>query len=199
MSRIDHHPSREDLLAFCGGARLGRLDEARCYRWLRDQRAYDRDLAPQIAERLGPHCDRTARRYSQVLQMPGEIQQGYDRGDLTLQRVGQIWHLDQDMWTEIAKRIGNGEDAARVVDEIVAAERGARPPIKQRKRPDRALGAIVACLARELPHIESGGIDRIPLYSSDSSSAAILERFAKIAGKLLARPREKPAKRQRAA
>jgi len=198
MSRTDH-PNRNELLAFVGGARLGRLDEARCYRWLRDQRANDRDLAPQIAARLGAHCDRTARRYIQVLRMPDAIQASYDRGDLTLHRISQIWHLGRAAWAEIAKRISAGEDPAKVADAIVGAEQCARPPIKQHKNPVRALSAIVACIARELPHLEIGDIDRIPLYSSGSPAAATMEGFVKIAQKLLARPREKTSKRQRAA
>jgi len=100
---------------------MGRLAFARCYRrltWLtprKNRRAdLEGDLRDVIAAKLGG-SGRNAERYLHVLDAPIEVQQAFDRGDVSLVQASRVSGLGPDVQERIATMIRDGEDPKKAI------------------------------------------------------------------------------------
>jgi ParB-like chromosome segregation protein Spo0J len=116
---------------------VGGLVRARCLQRLKDielsQPLSERrkhlvgDLRDVIARKLG--CKgRNADRYLKVLETPVEVQNAFDRGELSLVNAGRVAGLAREDQEAIAARIGAGDSPKAVVAETFCKEKRRPPP-----------------------------------------------------------------------
>lgn len=104
-------------------------------------------LKKSIAEQLGM-TDRNVGRYILLLKAPMEVQEAFDRGELTLTDAGRVGLLNPRAQQLVGERIADGESAKEVVKEALAKGKGDEDGVR------RPLCRLIGALQREVPQLK---------------------------------------------
>jgi len=134
------------------------LGKARCIRSLlelesgRQASSFGYQQRERLKETVGEQLSMTVRnvnRYLKILESPTEVQEAFDRGDVTLVDAGKVAGLVRNDQQEIARRIADGESAKSVIKEFL------RPDNNGTKQVGRSAGRLFRSLKREVPELKT--------------------------------------------
>jgi len=137
---------------------LSPLVRAKCIKELVEleqggRRSSQEEIKKRVGQQLGL-SPRSVNRYLLVLATPLAVQRAFDRGELTLINAGKVALLKKPAPSEIARRIENGEKAATVVAEHLAARDACTGNV------NRYLERMLAVIRRETPRLR-GRLDEL--------------------------------------